>query len=144
VTKEAQTTEEASMHVKPLRVLAVIIGTALALGVAGVTAPTASAMRVVPPSGGFVGDGCTDSPDSYGKAKFSSSCNAHDECYSSTSHTARKVCDKRLHASLDAACRRGYGKYDPYRYSCYGVADVYYHAVRQFGKSHYSGHGNPG
>ncbi len=100
-----------------------------------------------PVNGGVVaqvrGDGCTKVPDSYFGANFRPACDKHDKCYSRNSSTDRKVCDQQLLRNLVKACKDKFGKFNPLRYSCVDMAGVYYAGVRNLGRSHYHGHGNP-
>lgn len=68
---------------------------------------------------------------------FSSVCNSHDKCYSAASKKSRKACDEIFRASMKNVCA--------FRKDvkvCKSVADVYYYAVRAFGKKNYKGKGS--
>lgn len=86
-------------------------------------------------------NGCTMSPDSWGKANFKPTCDAHDICYSVGSTTNRLDCDNVFLASLLRECERAYSA-GLMRSTCRGVAQTYYTAVRTFGASYYDGAGS--
>lgn len=87
------------------------------------------------------GDGCTASPDSWGKANFRPACDKHDGCYSKGSTVNRSTCDARFHTDLKAVCDATYTSSSPFRYTCKGIAATYYAAVRSFGGLFYQGSG---
>lgn len=84
-------------------------------------------------------NGCSYSPDSWGKADFKPSCDKHDICYSSGSRTNRYTCDTRFYSNLKAECKRVYSNTTVRLSACNKIAKVYYDAVRAFGGSHYAG-----
>lgn len=86
-------------------------------------------------------DGCSFSPDSWGKANFKPACDSHDICYSSTSHIDRLACDRAFHANLTRICSLSYGRGTAGRSACHSIANVYYNAVRNFGAPFYAGKG---
>ncbi|MFI6026592.1 phospholipase A2 [Amycolatopsis magusensis] len=89
------------------------------------------------------GDGCTFSPDSFFGANFRPACDAHDKCYSRGSGTPRLVCDQAFHSALTVACVNTFPSPHPMRIQCTQAAMGYYVAVRQYGRSHYEGYGDP-
>ena len=101
-----------------------------------------SVLQVEEGNGGFTiqQNGCTYSPDSWGRANFKPSCDRHDICYSPSSSTNRLDCDIRFRADLKAECGRAYGS-GVQAGACRGVADVYYGTVRKLGSGFYKGSG---
>lgn len=86
-------------------------------------------------------NGCSYSPDSWGKANFKPTCDRHDICYSRSSTTNRLTCDNTFRTGLKNECSRAYKGSNIKLKACNGVAEVYYQAVRKFGASHYEGRG---
>lgn len=68
---------------------------------------------------------------------FKSVCNTHDKCYSKNSSKSRKACDNSFRASMKNVCA-----FREDIKTCKKVADVYYYAVRSFGKKNYKGKGS--
>ncbi|MDO4665240.1 MAG: phospholipase A2 [Actinomycetaceae bacterium] len=89
------------------------------------------------------GDGCTWSPDRWGKANFRPACDRHDKCYGHTSTVSRLQCDNNFHSDLRKICSAAYSKSKVKKSACNGVAAAYYTGVRKFGRSHYQGKGSP-
>ena len=88
-------------------------------------------------------DSCNFVPDTFGAAKFAAACDAHDDCYSSS--TDRLTCDLLFLAALRDACN-AYPEGSPLRLTCYTIASIYFVGVRLFGASFYilgGGTGNP-
>ena len=86
-------------------------------------------------------DSCNFVPDSFGDADFTTACNLHDTCYSSS--TSRLACDLALLRGLTAACEDAYPAGNSLRLTCYTVASIYFVGVRLFGGLFYTGSGNP-
>lgn len=86
-------------------------------------------------------NGCSYSPDQWGRADFKPTCDDHDRCYSSTSFVDRLDCDTVFLSGLTASCTRAYPTETIRRNACLGVADVYYYAVRNAGGAFYEGQG---
>ena len=86
-------------------------------------------------------DSCNFVPDSFGEANFTTACDNHDDCYSSS--TDRLVCDLAFLGGLRAACADAYPAGSSLRLTCYAVAGIYFVGVRLFGASFYSGTGSP-
>jgi hypothetical protein len=83
-------------------------------------------------------DGCSNSPEHGPGWDFHHACIHHDGCY--RGHWAsRTTCDAWFHRDMRASCRvlhrTAWG-----RWPCYGVAAVYYGAVRAFGGPAYAHH----
>lgn len=88
-------------------------------------------------------NGCTLSPDGVpGFYNFRDICNRHDICYArypdghhqyGTNETGRYICDLQFRNEMRNYCTNRFGRFDPRRYSCYGIADTYYSAVRKLG-----------
>lgn len=110
----------------------VTVGTAAVVGAASTRAVPAAATG---------GDACSFSPDRWGRANFAPACQRHDACYARTSTTDRQVCDTRFRADLYAVCNARYSAASPFRYTCRGLAQTYYGAVRTFGSAFYKGKG---
>ncbi len=127
-----------------------LLMTALMLAFDGVAtaAPTPGDLPA-PVTTTAAGDGCTTAPDGHGLADFDRACAAHDECYSRGSTKSRRQCDDEFRAALHAECGRAYPSDvgDPnfrrLAAACHQTADIYYGAVRNRGRSHYEGSGNP-
>ena len=118
---------------------AAIAAATLGLAMAGLgAAPAFAAGSHVPIPPGYVYDPslpdrtlhdyCSYSPDSYGKADFRGPCAGHDMCIEAGA-VARSSCDATLYADLRRECALAYGPGFG-RTTCYGVAEVYYAAVR--------------
>ena len=113
-----------------------------ALAVSPLTASAHAAPAVVAPEHGANTNGCTLSPDS-GYApmyfNFHNACDWHDLCYHhkwyGNSSAGRLACDDGFRSRMRSWCANQYASWNPARYSCYGLADVYYRAVRTFGGS---------
>lgn len=88
-------------------------------------------------------NGCSFSPDKWGKANFKPTCDKHDVCYSKGSKTDRKRCDDKFMVGLVSVCKSTYGIKSPKFATCSAIAGTYYQAVRKVGKSFYKGSGNP-
>lgn len=88
-------------------------------------------------------NGCTFSPDQWGRANFNGVCNAHDICYGNQQRISRLACDLRFLTGLRAVCTSSYPRTNQVvrRNACYGVAAGYYNAVRKFGYFNYKGNG---
>lgn len=86
-------------------------------------------------------NGCSYSPDSWGRANFKPTCNSHDRCYSSSSARDRKTCDISFYGNLLAECKRAYPNETVRRNACNGVASTYFTFVRNSGGDHYKGKG---
>ncbi|QWF84933.1 phospholipase A2 [Amycolatopsis sp. CA-230715] len=127
--------------------LALGAGTASADGAEGATPAAATQVAAhgesAPRPVRVYGDGCTRVPDSFGWANFRPACDKHDKCYGKSSHTSRKNCDRALLGNLRKACAKAYSSWNPLRYNCFDVSNVYYVGVRNFGRSHYQGKGDP-
>lgn len=81
-------------------------------------------------------DYCTKSPDqppvdTFWHVDFRGPCAHHDMCLQA-GHS-HGYCDPPLLADMKQNCRQRFGLVDPRRYDCYGVAYLYYAAVRVFG-----------
>lgn len=89
-------------------------------------------------------NGCSFSPDKWGKANFKPVCDKHDICYSKGSKTSRKSCDQKFLAGLLGVCSKTYEpKKHAVKYTaCSSVAGGYYQAVRKLAKSYYKGSGS--
>lgn len=85
-------------------------------------------------------NGCSYSPDTWGKAKFRPACDAHDICYGNKKKINRLTCDVAFLGNLTYACNKAYPK-GATRNSCAGVAGGYYTAVRGAGWAFYKGNG---
>ena len=128
-------------------VLGLFVG-GLAVAPAAHAAPVAAAGSVAVMAKAK-GNGCSYSPDSWGKAKFKAACNKYDYCYSPKSKTNRLNCDKALRTNLRKACAAAYPvntawrkvKNGAQRISCEAAAQTYYQAVRKAGKHFYNGKG---
>jgi len=76
-------------------------------------------------------DYCTISPDEYdgvsGTADFRGPCAYHDECYGSGGD--RFNCDINLNSDLHENCHDSFSWYEPDRYVCYDVANLYLDVV---------------
>lgn len=68
---------------------------------------------------------------------FKSVCDSHDRCYGPSSKTDRKTCDIRFRNSMHNVCA-----FREDVKECKRVANVYYNAVRAFGKKNYKGKGS--
>lgn len=86
-------------------------------------------------------NGCSFSPDRFGRANFKPTCDRHDICYSRSSRTNRIVCDTRFKDQLINECRRAYSNERVRRNACIGVANTYHKAVRTAGHRFYKGQG---
>lgn len=117
--------------------------TLMGLGAGVASAAPAAEPAAQAPVMRIMGDGCTKVPDSFLGANFRPACDTHDKCYSRSSTTSRLNCDKQLVTDLRNACTSKFGKFDPRRYECVKMAGVYYIGVRNFGRSHYHGKGDP-
>ncbi len=53
----------------------------------------------------------------------------------------RKTCDTRFRADPYRICDATYASTSPFRYTCRGIAETYYGAVRTFGGAFYKGAG---
>lgn len=84
-------------------------------------------------------NGCTLSPDRWGRANFKPVCDRHDICY--TSATNRKTCDSRFLSGLKSVCTKSYPNQKIRRGACLKIADTYYTAVRAAGSRFYKGSG---
>jgi hypothetical protein len=84
-------------------------------------------------------DSCNFGPDSFGLADFGPACQAHDDCYSSS--TDRLVCDLLLLRLLREACNV-YPAGSSLQLTCYTVASIYFVGVRLFGGFFYTGTGS--
>ena len=83
-------------------------------------------------------DGCSASPERGPGWDFHHACIHHDGCY--RGHWAtRRTCDGWFHRDMRASCRvlhtTAWG-----RWPCYGLAAVYFAAVRAFGAPAYADH----
>ncbi|NKE10611.1 MULTISPECIES: phospholipase A2 [Kocuria] len=89
-------------------------------------------------------NGCTFSPDRWGRANFNGVCNAHDICYGNRQGISRYTCDVRFLVGLQSVCTSAYPNRNQAatRTACYGVAQGYYQAVRNFGYFNYKGNGS--
>jgi hypothetical protein len=80
---------------------------------------------------GSLHDYCTWSPDQWwtpaGTAKFQGPCARHDLCYGG--RTDKKKCDVWLRADMRTNCEYAFGRFNPLRYKCYDIANVYFAAV---------------
>lgn len=107
-------------------------------------APVATGVNVA-----TAGDGCTTAPDGSGLADFGAACPAHDDCCSADSTKNRRECDDEFREDLHAGCSRAQSSdvSDPnlrrLAAACHQTADIYYGAVRNRGRSHYEGSGDP-
>ncbi|MDO4897900.1 MAG: phospholipase A2 [Rothia sp. (in: high G+C Gram-positive bacteria)] len=94
----------------------------------------------------YVPNGCSD-PRSWGAYKeiFRPACNSHDYCYSAQYNRgrSREACDNAFYSSMRALCNRLYTPSSNRNISCLNESNVYYWAVRTFGKKHYKGSGDP-
>lgn len=88
-------------------------------------------------------NGCSFSPDSWGRADFKPTCDEHDICYSSPSTVPRLTCDNVFRDRLRQVCVNAYGPTGFQSSACRGVAATYYQAVRTAGRSFYDGQGDP-
>lgn len=105
--------------------------------------PDSTAPGTLIPTPGMLGDGCTNVPDSFGKANFYPACEKHDACYSANSRTDRSDCDSALRSNLLRACAKGYPTtIDPRRIACNNQAINYYLGVRSAGWAYYEGQGS--
>lgn len=86
-------------------------------------------------------NGCSYSPDQWGRADSKPTCDDHDRCYSSTSYVNRLDCDTVFLSGLRASCTGAYPTEAFRRSVCLGVADLYYFAVRNAGGAFYEGRG---
>ncbi|GIF12835.1 RHS repeat-associated core domain-containing protein [Actinoplanes teichomyceticus] len=93
---------------------------------------TVPALYIYKPSLGSLHDFCTKAPDSYFRANFRGPCARHDMCYERPGKR-KAYCDSTFHSHLMNNCRYAYGRFNPMRQSCYGIADKYYLAVVTFG-----------
>jgi hypothetical protein len=84
-------------------------------------------------------DSCNFVPDSFGLADFGPACQAHDDCYSSS--TDRLVCDLLLLRLLREACNV-YPAGSSLQLTCYTVASIYFVGGRLFGGFFYTGTGS--
>lgn len=130
-----------------LAVLAVLLGLTTTAAQAAPAGATALPMTVTTAAAVTSTDYCgTPStawvPDGWGKANFRSACALHDTCYSATSTTDRRVCDSVFLTRLRSACASAYGSWNPLRYTCDGVAWIYYETVRSLGAYAYTGQGS--
>lgn len=117
------------------------------LGIAALllaTPAVAAKKKALPP--GYAPNGCTWSPDrgvfpTY--YNFKQACNRHDYCYDQLwyggGETGRLRCDRYFRDEMRSWCSKEYRSIgrQKSRYKCYGVAEVYYRAVRRFGKSYF-------
>lgn len=85
-------------------------------------------------------DSCNFVPDSFGEADFTTACDLHDTCYSSS--TSRLACDFALLRGLREACEDAYAAGSSLRLTCYTVASIYFVGVRLFGWLFYTGSGS--
>jgi hypothetical protein len=86
-------------------------------------------------------DSCNFVPDSFRTADFTEACQAHDDCYSSS--TSRLECDQMFLEDLLNTCAAAPGLQPAQRLTCYAIAGIYFIGVRLFGASFYTGGGSP-
>jgi hypothetical protein len=82
----------------------------------------------------FDDDGaCTGVPDTLpGIFDFTPPCQAHDVCYAAGVN--RLACDLKFREDLAGACRAQHPDvFDSRRYTCLGLAELYFLGVRLFG-----------
>jgi hypothetical protein len=87
-------------------------------------------------------DSCNFVPDTFGSANFGPACQAHDDCYDST--TDRLDCDLAFLEALTDACAYAYRRTSQVslRLTCFTVASIYFVGVRLLGASFYGGGGS--
>lgn len=95
-----------------------------------VTAPVAAAPAA---PAALNRDTCTNAPDSGPTWNFHDACLRHDNCYANkpygNSQWGRLRCDAVFWNDMMASCNSRYSWYDPRRYACREVADVYFSVV---------------
>jgi hypothetical protein len=79
------------------------------------------------------GEPCTGVPDAIpGVFDFTAACLQHDRCYAAGVN--RLACDVAFRQALIASCLSQHpDAYDPRRYTCLALAELYYGGVRLFG-----------
>lgn len=111
---------------------------AVGLGVGGAALASPSPVAAHEPRT----NGCTLSPDSgYAPVyyNFHEACDEHDLCYGGhlrgDGSAGRRACDNEFRTDMRRWCAERYDGWweRPLRSNCYGVAEVYYQAVRAFG-----------
>lgn len=85
-------------------------------------------------------NGCSYSPDRFGKFNFRPACDAHDRCYGRNSRVNRLDCDNRFLSDLRRICNNTRAT-NPEKDACRSVTGGYYSAVRAFGGRFYQGRG---
>lgn len=94
----------------------------------------------------YVPNGCSD-PRPWGAYKqvFLPACNTHDYCYSAQHNfrRSRLECDNTFYSSMRASCNYLYAPGSNRNVSCLNESNVYYWAVRTFGRKNYKGSGDP-
>lgn len=102
---------------------------------AAATLAASGGVAVMAPAGTAAahGDACTNAPDSGPVWNFHNACHAHDNCYANkpygNSQWGRLQCDNAFMNDMRASCRSRYGSWNPARYACYDVANLYFGAV---------------
>ena len=84
-------------------------------------------------------NGCSFSPDKWGRANFKPACDQHDLCYASK--TDRYNCDRQLYARLLITCNQAYPNDVIRGKACRGISAEYFSVVRAVGWSFYKGSG---
>lgn len=123
--------------------LAAVLTTLMSVFSAGAASatPAVSQQQLTPQVAyGILANGCTGVPDSGpGGQNFRPACDRHDDCYGRNSKTDRLTCDLRLRTGLQDACRA----FPVFLAECLAQSEVYYAGVRELGRGHYEGSGNP-
>jgi len=125
-----------------MRLKTTLAGAALAVGVgvgggALAASPVAAAPAVAAPTvaapAALHGDSCTNAPDSGPTWNFHEACHRHDTCYANKpygrSQAGRLRCDGNFWNDMMSSCNNRYSWYDPRRYTCREVGDVYFSVV---------------
>lgn len=84
-------------------------------------------------------NGCSFSPDKWGRANFKPACDQHDLCYASK--TDRRNCDGKLYERLLITCNSAYPNEAVRRTACGVIAKKYFDVVRSVGWKFYKGSG---
>lgn len=82
-------------------------------------------------------NGCTGSPDRFGRASFTTACNVHDRCYD-TCNESKASCDQQFFTNLMLSCRGGYTPGSRLLEQCRERARTYFRAVTAAGDSFYA------
>lgn len=117
-----------------------VVGVLALYGTPAAAQEATSTAIVVTSPGGFGlphvlndGEPCTGVPNSTpGVFDFTSACEAHDQCYAGG--VDRLACDVEFRADLIESCVVQHpDAFNPARYVCVGLAELYFAGVRLFG-----------